>query len=117
MFTMSNKNDLYGMSDSAIVRLIGKEIKRIRLENNITQEQLSQRSGVGRSFLSQVENGRPASILTIIQILRALHRLDLFGEFQSEPTMSPMVLARMEKGKRLRATHKSSRTNKKQSTW
>jgi len=114
---MSNINKLYEMSDPAIVRLIGAEIKRMRLVENLTQEQLSLKAGVGRSFISQVENGRSSSILTILQILRALKRLDLLEGFTSEPSISPMLMARMQKEKRVRATHKKSSSTHKQSSW
>lgn len=117
MFTMNNINKLYEMSDLAIVRLIGNEIKRLRLEENLTQEQLSVRAGVGRSFISQVENGRPSSILTLLQILRALKRLNLLEGFASEPVISPMLVARMEKEKRFRATRRKSNSTPKKSSW
>ncbi|MBN2613210.1 MAG: helix-turn-helix transcriptional regulator [Bacteroidales bacterium] len=114
-----NINNLYEMSDRAIVRLIGNEIKRIRLEKNITQEKLSLESGIGRGFLSQIENGRPASLLTIIQVLRALQKLDLLKGFIYEPVISPMMLAKKQDEKRRRARNKKNEEDKtiKKSTW
>jgi putative transcriptional regulator len=117
MFTMSNINNLYEMSDLALVRLIGKEIQRIRLEKNMTQEALSRDAGIDRSFLSQVENGRPTSILILIQILRVLQRLDLLVNFSEEPVVSPMMVAKIEKDKRVRARGKSPDKNKNSSSW
>lgn len=114
---MSNINNLYEMSDMAIVRLIGKELQRSRVEKNITQEELGQAAGIDRSFLSQVENGRPSSILTVIQILRALQRLELLVTFIQQPVISPMMVAKMEKEKRIRATRKKLDDNKNFSSW
>ncbi|MFO7658838.1 MAG: helix-turn-helix transcriptional regulator [Bacteroidales bacterium] len=114
-----NIKDLYEMTDRAIVRMIGNEIKRIRLEKNITQEKLSLEAGIGRSFLSQLENGRPASLLTVVQILRALQKLDLLKEFVYEPVISPMMIAKSEDEKRQRARNRRSNEEKKnkESTW
>lgn len=33
-------------------------LKRLRLQNNFTQEQLSNISGVGRSYISEIETGK-----------------------------------------------------------
>jgi transcriptional regulator with XRE-family HTH domain len=105
------------MSDLDVIRQIGKEIKRLRIEKNITQQMLSLNAGIDRSFLSQIENGRATSLLTIIQILRALQRLDLLSPFYQEPALSPMILAKLENHKRLRAKTKKNITNKDISTW
>jgi len=117
MISMSNIINIYEMSDLAIVRLIGKEIQRIRLEKNITQEKLSQDAGIDRSSLSQVENGRAASILTIIQILRVLQRLELLLTFIQSPEVSPMMIAKLEKEKRVRAKRRNFDSNKNMSSW
>ena len=114
---MDNINTIYEMSDRAIVRLIGKEIQRLRIEQNITQAKLSKDAGIDRSFLSQVENGRPASILTILQIIRALKRLDLFAGFMQQPQLSPMMMAKFEKKKRNRASKGEIENNKNTSSW
>lgn len=105
------------MSDLDIIRQIGKEIKHLRIEKNITQEMLSHDAGIDRSYLSQIENGRPTSLLTIIQILRALEKLDFLTTFFQEPSISPMQLAKMEKKKRYRARRKTIDNNNDISTW
>lgn len=114
---MSNINNIYEMSDLDIIRKIGNEIRRIRIEKNITQEKLSLKAGIDRSYLSQIENGRPVSLITIIQVLRALERLDLLSLFFQGPTISPMMIAKLEKHKRLRARTKHIENDKNLSTW
>jgi len=65
------------MSDPAIIKELGQQLKRLRLKSNLTQQELSERSGLFRSTISEIENGRIASILSLIQILRALNQLEL----------------------------------------
>jgi transcriptional regulator with XRE-family HTH domain len=43
--------------------VVGGHIKRLRFEANITQDELAQRCGIYRTYLSRTENG--TAILTI----------------------------------------------------
>ena len=49
-----NKN-WYGMTDNAIVEVLCKSIKQMRLNKNISQEELSLQSGVNRVTISRTE--------------------------------------------------------------
>jgi transcriptional regulator with XRE-family HTH domain len=52
----------------------GKEVRRIRLSLNISQEDLAIMSGVNRSYMGQIERGlKSASLQTIECIAHALH--------------------------------------------
>ena len=42
---------------SKLKELLGKRIKEIRLSKNLTQEQLSELTGIGPSSLSKIESG------------------------------------------------------------
>lgn len=44
--------------DTGVVGIVGKGIRRLRLKNRWTLTELSNRSGVGISVLSELENGR-----------------------------------------------------------
>jgi transcriptional regulator with XRE-family HTH domain len=100
----SNNNDLYAMSDSAIVTEIGGLIKRIRLQKNITQQQLADKVGLYRSTISEMENGRASSLLSFIQVLRGLEKLETLDSLSDVPAISPLKLARKEKQSRKRAS-------------
>jgi len=59
---------------------IGKRIKEIREMKNLTQEELSQRSGLNRTFIIHVEKGRRnLSVVSLEKILKGLKTR--FGEF------------------------------------
>jgi len=53
--------------------VIGLEIKKHRMANNLSQEELSNRSGLDRTYISMLERGkRNFSILNLIKIAKAL---------------------------------------------
>ena len=53
---------------------MGYRIKEIREDHNMTQEELSERSGVSRTTISALENGteRATTTKTLVNIARAL---------------------------------------------
>jgi len=102
---MENNNiNWLAMSDSAIVVAIGKYIKEQRLHQNITQSKLSEDAGVNRSTINQIEKGKAITLLSLIQILRALNVLHILEAFNIEQQVSPIELAKLEQQKRKRAS-------------
>ena len=54
-------------------RLVGQNVRRIRLEKGITQEQFSSVSGFSQQYLSGLENGnRNPTIVTVYELAKAL---------------------------------------------
>jgi transcriptional regulator with XRE-family HTH domain len=94
----------YTQSDVALVQRIGEKIRKIRLERNITQAKLQTLSGVYRTTIGDVENGKNCSLLVLIQLLRALERLDLLNAFFEEQMPSPVLYAKLHRMERLRAS-------------
>lgn len=48
-------------------------IKEIRLKNNMTQEELSRKSGISESYISELENNlKMPTILTLCKLAEAL---------------------------------------------
>ena len=93
--------DVYTLTDDAIMRQIGSKLKELRIIKGMKQTELSQASGVSVFTISGVENGKSTSLLTIIQILRALENLDYLNQFFQQQEMSPIAYAKlMEKNKR-----------------
>ena len=62
---------------------IGEAIKRTRLEQNLTQEELGERIGVKKAQISKIERGHNISIISLGRIFKALGiksaSLDLSG--------------------------------------
>ena len=96
--------DWYGMTDKAIIKDIGNRLKQIRLNKNISQQELSARSGVHRVTISKIESGQRTSLLTIIQVLRGLGELQRLESIIPEEIVSPIQLAKLQGKKRKRAS-------------
>lgn len=114
---MENTNTNWiAMSDSAIVSQIGAFIKNERLNSNRTQTQLAKEAGINKWTIGQIENGEAITLLSLIQILRALGVLPLLDIFSIKQEISPIELAKKAQQKRQRARNKDNNTTKK-SDW
>lgn len=103
---MEKTNNITSMSDKTIIQFIGNYIQHQRLQQNKTQSQLAHTAGVNRSTLSQIENGEPVTLSSLIQLLRALDCLSVFTSFEIRNQLSPLTLAKLEKKQRQRARNK-----------
>lgn len=89
--------DLYGWTDTAIVRSIGQKIKNVRIAKKLTQAQLAEHCGLSSFSISQIENGHNTSLLSIVMILRSLQRLDLLEALTQEETINPLAIIEYQK--------------------
>jgi len=96
--------DYYGMSDKAIVREMGRRVRRKRLERNMTQQEIADRAGINRTTVSDLERGQMFGMLTLLQVLRALNALDSVDAFLPDPGISPLQLAKLRGKERQRAS-------------
>jgi transcriptional regulator with XRE-family HTH domain len=54
-------------------RLVGQNVKRVRLEKGLTQEQFSELSGFSQQYLSGLETGqRNPTVVTMYELAQAL---------------------------------------------
>lgn len=115
---MANINNWYGLSDPAILKEIGQRLKAFRLQKNITQEEIAEKAGLNRVTIGEIEKGRPASLLSFIQVLRGLDKLDLLNTLTEGPTISPIQIAKLQKKARKRATSSPDKSsNNTENTW
>lgn len=112
------------LTDQAIVAQLGKELRRMRLERNISQAEVAKRAGLDRTTVVQLEAGRSATSLTLVQVLRAIGRLDVLDAFHEVPRPTPYQLveqqAKYQAKQRKRASRKKDAIvppNPKESTW
>ncbi|MCX6258983.1 MAG: helix-turn-helix transcriptional regulator [Bacteroidia bacterium] len=115
---MAETINWYGMSDPAIVSALGETLRQIRLQQNLTQEQLAKKAGLSRSAISEMENGKAAtSLLTIVQVLRALQQLHLLDNWQVAGQVSPLQMAKLAGKERRRASGKGMNDKQEESEW
>ena len=100
----SNDKEWYRLGDPAIVRELCKDLKQMRLNKNWSQSHLAQHAGLDRVTISRMENGRAATLLTFVQVLRALDKLQLLNIFDEEPEQSPLKLLKLQEMQRQKAS-------------
>ena len=105
MATETNSSNWYSLSDIAIPSQLGRFLRQIRMEQNLTQENLAVKAGLSRSAIYELENGKCAtSFITIVQVLRALDHLHLFDTWKSSETAHPIMRVQMPDKKGARAS-------------
>lgn len=110
----NNNNNWYAYSDPAILVQLGSFIQQTRLQQNRTQQEVAKAAGINRSTLVQIEGGGGGTLLSFIQVLRALQQLQLLQNFEVKPSISPLQLAKMDQQKRKRAGRKNTDTDTQQ---
>ena len=78
-------------------KIIGGQIKIIRIRENLTQEELSARSNISKSALFNLENGRGATIRTLVSVLNTLGATSWLNNLAPDVSISPIQI--MELGK------------------
>jgi transcriptional regulator with XRE-family HTH domain len=71
----------------SIEKVFGQVVRKLRVERNLSQEKLSELSGLDRSYVSEIERGKKtASIRTVIKLSEGLNILPhkLFSIIESE---------------------------------
>lgn len=96
-------------SDETVLRELGSRLSRTRLERNLSQEQLANEAGVGKSTVERIEAGREVKLTSFVRILRALGQLEDLDRLIPEPLPSPIERIRMQGRRRQRATQARDR--------
>ena len=109
--------NLENMGNEAIRKELGKRLQRERLNQNITQEQLSERAGISRRTLVATEKGEGTTLETLIRLLRGLNRLGNLDQFLPEPPISPIQLAKLKGKVRQKASGKLHYPTQHNTVW
>jgi len=99
------------MSDAALAKTIGNYIKHHRLNQNMTQEDVSRAAGISRSTLSLLEKGETVKLATLLQVIRVLDQLHIMDVFKVNDEISPLEYIKLKKNKRQRASNKNKTNN------
>lgn len=71
------------LTEPEILKEIGNRLKKIRVQHNLTQKELSQEVGLSVSTISLIEKGKSTSVESLIRILIRLNRIkDLESVFR-----------------------------------
>lgn len=87
-------NDFTSLTDKEVLDRIGARLKELRIDQNVKQKELAERSGLSNFSISQMETGHNTSLQSLIQVLRALDRLDMLDPLLREREIDAAALAR-----------------------
>ena len=75
-------------------KVVGKQVRRLRLRANLTQDVLSERCGIYRTYLSRIEAGSANPTLLVLIALDStlnVHVCELFQEVEDVVGVSSRV--------------------------
>lgn len=107
------------MSPSAIAKELGNRLKKARLNNNLTQEEVASRTGLNRRTILNAEKGK-VQLENLIAILVSMDMTEQLNMFLPVQEISPLQLARLKGRERQRASksRNTKTTHKKdKSSW
>ena len=91
------------MTNHSIAAEIGRRIERMRLEQNLTQQQVADEVGISRVSYRKLVGGA-TKFENLIAVLRVLGQLDLVEQFVPDSVFSPMEQLKLKGKQRQRAT-------------
>lgn len=71
-------NNWLFLTELEILNEMGKSLKKIRLQHNLTQKELSEEVGLSVTTISQIEQGKSTTVESLIRILLRLNRIKDF---------------------------------------
>jgi putative transcriptional regulator len=90
-------------SPSALCQQLGERIKRVRLNQNLTQRDVAENSGLSIKAVQSVESGT-ATLLSTVAVLQVLGVADQLQLLMPEPPISPRQLIKLKGKERRRAS-------------
>ena len=85
---------------------LGRQIRTLRLRQNLDQQQLAERAGIALNAVKNLESGKGATLRSLIHTLRALNRIDWLRSLSPSVSISPIQMLK-SKAPRRRASRKS----------
>lgn len=70
----------------------GQQLRDLRLRRNIDQRQLAEQAGVALNAVKNLENGRGATLSSLVKVLRSLGRADWLMTLAPTVGISPMQM-------------------------
>ncbi len=68
--------NLFFRNNNDILKDLGKELRKYRIQREMSQEELSRHSGVAVHTISNIERGKDFSVYNLLSILRSLQLIE-----------------------------------------
>lgn len=95
-------------TDQAILKEIGERVAMVRLNQNLTQANLAEQSGVSKRTVERLEAGESVQVTSLIRLLRSLGLQQRLEALFPEPVASPIAQLKLQGKNRRRASTKRS---------
>jgi transcriptional regulator with XRE-family HTH domain len=89
---------------------LGRQLRDLRLRQNIDQRQLAAQSGVALNSVKNLEAGKGATVKSLIKVLRTLERVEWIDSLAPAISISPMQMLKV-KAPRQRASRVKGTTH------
>ena len=97
------------LTTEEVLAELGERLRRYRLQQNRTLEDVARAAGVGLRTAARAEAGDNPTLATVVKLLRALGRLEALDAFLPEPLVSPIQMAKLAGRVRERASRPRKR--------
>ena len=84
---------------------IGRQLRSLRLRQDLDQRTLAERAGVALNVVKNLEAGKGSTVSSLIRVLRALGRADWLSSLSPTVSISPMQMLKVKPVRR-RASRK-----------
>ena len=71
---------------------LGRQIRTLRLRQNLDQQQLAERAGIALNAVKNLESGKGSTLRSMIQALRVLDKLDWLHALAPTVSISPVQM-------------------------
>lgn len=78
-------------------KILGEQIKRLRLWQNGTQRAVAERAGISVRALRNLEEGRGSSVESLVRVLKSLDSLRGLETLAPDPEIDPVAIAAMQR--------------------
>ena len=71
---------------------LGRQLRDLRLRQNIDQRQLAEQAGVALNVVKNLEAGKGATVKSLVKVLRALGRVEWVESLAPAVSISPLQM-------------------------
>lgn len=102
-----NTLEIYEESNCDIATSLGGRFREYRIKSQLTQRDLSERTGIAVSTISNFENGQQCNIglHTFIALMRGIGQLEQLQELLPELPLDPSIVFKYNKEQKQRVRH------------
>jgi transcriptional regulator with XRE-family HTH domain len=71
---------------------LGRQLRDLRLRQNVDQRQLAERAGVALNVVKNLEAGKGATVKSLVKVLRTLGRIEWLETLAPAVSISPLQM-------------------------